>query len=249
MEEDEKLPRDLSDVERELLLWILPEDRAGYKAYRILVEGWKVTAKGRRGDGNFILSPSGVTIDNASPLPQVLAFGVVDTDRGEVSVALRERMDNQLEFEVVGPERFPGLGTEKRRWTYSTWLPGRPCPNCGESVRSVPMATEEGPCAVLAICSKDRRLWVHDPMSGVNHLIPLTNFYNELMITKNIRDSEIALRSGRFFSDHTAYSDAVLIEAFARYNALRTKVGVRVIVRKKERPSWFRRVFSRETHE
>lgn len=79
---------------------------------------------------------------------------------------------------------------------------------------------------VLALCTVDRRLWVHDSSNGVNRLIPVTNYYNELMLHKNIRDPKIALESRRLFSDLSKYSDADLTYAFFTYNKIKTKVHI-----------------------
>src|SRR5512137_1211634 len=94
MGSEEIFPRDLSTLERELLLWILPADRPGYAVYRGLVEAWKVAATGRRGEGNFILAKAGTVVDNESPLPQLLAYGAVEFETGDVTVSLRERVDD-----------------------------------------------------------------------------------------------------------------------------------------------------------
>ncbi|MGH9425788.1 MAG: hypothetical protein ACRD2L_05710, partial [Terriglobia bacterium] len=125
-------PRQLSERERGLLLWLLPSDRPGYNEYRGLVTSWKVAGQGRRGEGNFILAASGERIDNESPLPQLIAYGVVKTASNEISVAIRERLENQLEYEIVNLHQTASAdsGEELSRWTYSTWLPSSPCPIC-----------------------------------------------------------------------------------------------------------------------
>ncbi|MGH2569478.1 MAG: hypothetical protein ACRDGA_14155, partial [Bacteroidota bacterium] len=180
---DEKFPRELTASERELLLWVLPDDRPGYYDYRKLLGQWLVAAQGRRGEGNYILAPAGERIDNDSPLPQLFAYGVVETESGELSVCVRERLNNQLEYEILSlrGDVDPTKLREVRRWTFSTWLPRKPCPRCGKEVREVQMRTDEGRTLVLAVCDEDERLWVYDENSGINHPIPVTNFYNELM--------------------------------------------------------------------
>jgi hypothetical protein len=56
--------------------------------------------------------------------------------------------------------------------------------------------------------------------------IPVTNFYNELMLVKQIRDPAIALRSQLLFESHRSYADADLKAAFIAYNAVRRRVDV-----------------------
>ncbi|MCI0705975.1 MAG: hypothetical protein L0Y80_00635 [Ignavibacteriae bacterium] len=223
---DEQFPRELTSVERELLLWILPEDRPGYQQYRMFIENSSVVAKGRRGEGNYIIADPKVKADNDSPLPQIFAHGSIIAQTGELSVSIRERLEDQIEFEIAGlhGEVSPVEFKEIRRWTFSTWLPALSCPKCGASVREVAMSSERGQQLELAICTTDRMLWLYDARTGVNHPIPLTNYYNELMLHKNIRDPKIALDSKRLFTDLEHFSDTDLILALKTYNQLRMKV-------------------------
>lgn len=243
---NETYPRELTPLERDLLTWILPEDRAGYSAYRELVQRWKVIARGRRGEGNYILGLPDVRADLESPLPQVLAYGIVETRTGNISVSLRERLDNQVEFELVnlqGPE-VPSLLEEVRRWTYSSWLSGEHCPICQQQPREVPMQTKEGHQLTLALCPRDERIWVYDSQDGINHPIPITNFYNELMLHQNIRDPKIALDAKRLFRELRQFSDADLQAAFASYNKIRMKVNIEsaILVEEPKRMSLVRRL-------
>lgn len=223
-----EFPRDLRPVERELLLWLLPEERPGYKIYRGLVEQWKVIAQGRRGSGNYLLALPGELPDNESPLPAVVAYGAVETAQGEVSVTLRERLGNQIEYEiaVLGKGEFADLTNERRRWTYSRWLPGVPCPRCESPLREISMTAAGDRTLVLAICARDRRLWVYDGETGINHPVPVTNFYNELMLHLNVRDPKVALSSQLLFENLEKFTDADLFKAFRSYNQIRTKVSV-----------------------
>ncbi len=240
-------PRELKPVERDLLLWLLPEDRSGYAPYRRFLQQWSVAAQGRRGPGNGILAPMDERVDTESPLPPVLAYGVVETSGGEVSVTIRERLGNQIEYEIalLGKGEFSGLTGERRRWTYSLWLPGLPCPRCNALPREVVMQTADGRKLVLAVCAADQRLWLYDDETGINHPVPVTNFYNELMLHKNIRDPEIALNSKRLFQHLREFSDQDLALAFRSYNQIRTKVLLHApLMPPLGRKSLFRRVVS-----
>lgn len=244
----EELPRELTEFERGLLLWILPAERQGYHEYRKLVQEWKVVAHGRRGEGNYILAPLGEQADNESPLPQVLAYGMVETDTGSLLVTLRERFENQLEFEI---QSIRGTFDQKqsreiRRWTYSTWLPGMACPNCNNAVRVVTMATGKGGKFVLSVCVHDERIWVFEERQGLNHPIPVSNFFNELMLHKNIRDPKVALDAKNLFRDLGKYSDADLTHAFRTYNTIRSKITLESdIVVDEIRPTFFERLKSK----
>jgi hypothetical protein len=249
MEYNGQFPRELTAVEKELLLWVLPEDRSGYREYRELVQSWNVMAQGRRGEGNYILAADGEQVDNESPLPQILAQGVVLTTEGQITVTVRERLGNQIEYEIDGIRRATSHGAFKeiKRWTLSTWSPGMPCPNCGTMLREVKMKTEHGRTLTLALCAKDHRLWVHDDITQINHPIPVTNIYNELVMHKNVRDPKVAFDSQRLFTDLHAFSDAELAKAFVTYNDIRTKVQLndRIHLDKPRKRSLWNRLFSK----
>ncbi len=223
-------PRKLLPREREFIEWVLPADAPGYREYRELIENMVVLGEGRRGEGEIILGSPGTEPDFSSPLAPVLAYGSIEFSDGAGSISIREIMDGQISVEIVSQrsEELPLTSGEIRRWTYSTWKPGSPCPQCGRAVREVPMHSTAGTTEhlALAICVPDRRLWLHDATTGVNRLIPVTNFYNELMLHKNIRDPRIALESRRLFEDLPSYSDSDLTYAFVTYNKLRAKVHV-----------------------
>jgi hypothetical protein len=226
VERSEVFPRQLSALEQELLQWVLPGERPGYAEYRRIVETWDVAGRGRRGEGNYILMEGNGSPDVESPLPQVLAYGALEMENGELSVSVRERLEDQVEFEISwlhgeGPYK---KEQERRRWTLSTWLPQTPCPKCGVGAREVPMESESGQRLVLAICARDKRLWIYDAHRQISHPIPPTNFYNELMLHMNERDPKVAFDSNRLFSQLSSYSDLHLLLSFRSYNQIRTKV-------------------------
>jgi len=223
-------PRPLLAREHDWIMWILPADRPGYSVYRDLIEGMVVLGKGRRGEGEIVLGHPGAQPDFSSPLAPLFAYGAVEFTGGMVSVSVREIRDDQISVEIVshGSDEIPAHFQERKRWTYSGWKPGDACPQCTRALREVPMHStgQDAGRLVLALCSPDRRLWVFESSTGVNRLIPVTNFYNELMLHKNIRDPAIALDSRRLFTDLAGFSDSDLTYAFLTYNKIKTKVQV-----------------------
>jgi hypothetical protein len=217
-------PRKLREKERELLDSVLPVDRPGYKKYCDLIESMVVLAEGRRGKGNFVLGYEGDIADINSPLAPVIAYGILQATHDQFSITVRECVAEQIDCEIVSSrgEEVPDHFEEKRRWTYSTWLPNSPSPATGSPVRGVSIDAN----VVLAIAKEERRLWAYDSATGMNHLVPITNFYNELMLHKSIRDPKIALKSGLFFADCDKYTDAELRMSFIAYNKLKPKVQV-----------------------
>jgi hypothetical protein len=66
------------------------------------------------------------------------------------------------------------------------------------------------------------------------HLIPVTNFYNELMVHKRIRDPRVALAPARLFEDLDRHSDIDLRSAFVSSNAMTRRVVVDSVQREPE---------------
>jgi hypothetical protein len=151
---------------------------------------------------------------------------MVETTRGIFSITVRENVGDQIDVEIVSShgEEIPDSDEEKRRWTYSTWKPGEPSPSTGEKIREVRIA----PAIVLGIAANERRVLLHDDSTGMVHLIPVTNFYNELMLHKQIRTPEIALNASRLFSDLDWYSEEDLRAAFIAYNKLKRRVKMEI---------------------
>jgi len=215
-------PRPLRSKERDLLEAVLPPDRPGYRRYRDMVKALMVIGEGRRGAGNFILGGADDVPDISSPLAPVVAYGVVETTRDTFTVTMREALGEQIDVEIVSAhgEELPEHFEEKRRWTYSSWRPGEPSPATGGAVREVTLDVS----STLAISAREKRLWLYDGASGMNHPIPITNYYNELMLGKGIRDPKVALRSAGLFENLRDYTDDDLRTAFVAYNRLRKRI-------------------------
>ncbi len=222
----EAYPRLLRAKERDLLDFVLPVESPGYNEYRNHIANMVVLGEGRRGRGNFVLGKQGDRADITSPLAAVIAYGIVETTLNTFTITVREFIGNQIDVEIVSSrgEEIPDHFEEKRRWTYSTWKPGLPSPATQTPVREVRI----NDTLVLAIARQEKRLWLYDAATMMNHLIPITNYYNELMLHKSIRDPKIALKSGLLFDELEKYSDVDLRGAFVAYNRVRKKVDVRV---------------------
>lgn len=218
-------PRSLRAKEEDLLLSVLPLDRPGYASLRARLRDFVVLAEGRRGAGHVILGSPGTVPDLGAPLPPVIAFGAAEMTAGTLFITVREPSASQCDIELVSDrgEEVPDHFEEKRRWTYSTWMPGMSSPATGSSVREVVLE----PGVVLAICPSEKRLWVWERSTGMVLLIPVTNFYNELMVQKRVRDPKTALHSALLFERCAVWTDAELRSAFLAYNALRKRVTLK----------------------
>lgn len=233
---DSNYPRPLRAKEIDLLESVLPAERPGYREYIGLLKQMVVLGEGRRGAGNVVLGFEGDAPDITSPLSAVVAYGVVETTQDEYSITVREYVGRQIDVEIVSrrQEEIPDHFEEKRRWTYSLWEPGHQSPASGSSVREIHIDDKK----TLAIARGEKRLWIHDGISGMVYLIPITNFYNELMLHKSIRDPKIALQSSRFFGELDNYSDVDLRSAFYAYNKLRPKVTLSHLPVQQESTGW-----------
>ncbi len=225
-------PRSLTDLENDLINRVLPDGAPGHGPHREFIAGAVVIGQGRRGEGEIIMGTRGDLPDTDAPLPPVFAYGVAGSGpphNEEISVTVREIADGQLSIEIVGRKNDrvdPGTRIESF-WSYSQWRPGSPCPQCGLRAREAVVSEGKGgsPGQVLGICRADRRLWIFDGRSLTCRPVPVTNYYNELMLLKQIRDPEIALSSVNLFDRLGEYGDRDLTAAFHAYNRIRTKVG------------------------
>jgi hypothetical protein len=218
-------PRELRPKERDVLESVLPEARPGYRRCRERIAAMLVLGQGRRGEGDLVLGMQGDVPDCTSPLPPVIAYGMIETTRDAFTITVREEVASQVNIEIVSRrgEEIPDHFEEKRRWSYSDWEPGLPSPAAGTPVRQVALDA----VLTLALSPAEERLWVHDAESGIVHLIPITNFYNELMRIRQVRDPAIALHSRLFWERFGSHTDAELRAAFTAYNRLKHRVDIR----------------------
>jgi hypothetical protein len=239
-------PRPLRPKELDLLETVLPVDRPGYRALRIRLESMTVLGEGRRGEGDLVLGLHGDLPDIDSPLSPVIAYGMVETTRGTFTISVRAETGNQINIEIVSAngQGIPDHYEEKRRWTYSWWSPGEVSPATGTPVREV----VAGAGVTLAFAEAEKRIWIHESSGGIVRLIPITNYYNELMISRGIRDPRIALVPSLLWKDLKSFSDEDLLRAFVAYNALRRHVTLHVDsppVRRSGIPLFIRELFKR----
>ncbi len=232
----EVYPRPLHEKERDLLHTVLPIDRPGYSRYRDLIASMLVLGEGRRGKGNIVLGFKADAPDISSPLSPVVAYGTVETTQDSFSITVREYVDDQIDIEIVSSHGQPVADhfEEKRRWTYSSWLPGQKSPANGAPVREVQI--EDG--VVLAISKEEHRLWVYGQANGMNILVPITHFYGELMKRKEIRDPKIALDAKRLFTHLESFPDDELRAAFIAYNEVKPKVTVTSSIPPQRKRGW-----------
>ena len=213
----EKFPRSLTEREKYLLFIVLPEEKPGYKEYRNKIDDLIVIGHGRFSRNNMILGEHGKVPDLSFPSTPVFATGTVICKETEIDITIHEEIDNEIEFDISTNNSFDPVDefSELSDWSYSKWNPGENAPNDNSPVREVVIIPDN---LILVIAAFHKKIWLHKVETGVNHLIPLSNFYNQLMMVKDIRNTKVALNPGLFFNQLNEYSDSDLVSAFITYN-------------------------------
>ncbi|RPI71639.1 MAG: hypothetical protein EHM47_09805 [Ignavibacteriales bacterium] len=220
-----KFPRQLTSNENMLLLSVLPENKIGYKSYRDKINTLLVTGSGRFGGGNFILGKEGTISDLSFPSSPVFALGTNEYKECKIDITIHEEIDNEIEYDISvrNQDSIPEILTEIRKWNYSGWNPGDKAPNDNSLVREIIILENK---YLLAIAPQHKKIWLHEFETGVNHLIPVTNFYNELMRVSEIRDTSVALKPASFFDNHIKFIDKQLMLAFFSYSRYLRKFNI-----------------------
>ena len=222
-------PRTLKEIEKELLFSILPLEKPGYKTYREKINNKYVIGYGRFGETNLILGSKEDKFSIQDASASIFAAGSIIYNEGKIEISINEEIDDKIEFDI-SPKEFELLcrNTEINRWNYSQWLPGQKSPKEKTNVREITIVPGK---YILAISTEEKRIWVHEFGSGINYLIPLSNFYNQLMLQKNIRDPKIALKPKLFFEQGTGgvsdYTDIDLRNTFITYNKYLRKLEIK----------------------
>lgn len=223
----EKFPRTLSERERAWCAYILPRDRPAYAVVADAIAPLMVLGYGRWGDGDLVLGREDQTIDLTAPMEPVAAYGELQFNSGRSLSISVHHPDDEARVEI----HLSGMSVdeyerdiETNRWCFSYWSPGDVSPASGTSVRAVTL--DRARELVLALDGAKRLMWLHDETTKGNMLIPVTNFYNELMMLKGVRDPEIGLAHRRLFDNPDENSDAEISRAFERYNKTWRKVDV-----------------------
>jgi len=210
-------PRKLTYQEREWLFTALPEKKLGYMQYREIIDGLTVIGFGRFGVGNLILGTEGDIIDLEISSAPIFAVSNISFKKANIYVTIHEELERQIEIDIKADTEGNKLDdlSKSKIWTYSNWIPGEKAPHDNSTVREVHLVRNE---IVLAIAPLHKKVWVYNSRSGINHFIPVTNFYNEMILLMETKDPVIALNPGRLFTNLDEFTDEQLTAGFLTYN-------------------------------
>ena len=219
-------PRKLTDIEKEILFCILPENKPGYKLYRNKITNMLVIGEGRFGEGNYLLGESETVIDLAVSSSPVFALGTIILNNGdEIDIIIQEEDDNKIEVEIgkefndsqfkTGSSKISASSFISKVSTYSEWVPGMKSPFDNSDVRMIGIKPEE---FIMAISVNEKKIWLYEMKTGINHLVPLSNYYNSLMLFRKERNAEKVLNPNLFFNNLAMFNDYELASAFVLYN-------------------------------
>lgn len=221
--EKKQFPRSASNYEKKILFSVLPSHKKGYKEYRDKIEELSIIGFGRFGINNYMLGPAESKPDLTIPSSPIHAIGGNIFKEGELYITIHEESFGQIEFDYnVIKGKIEDYDAEPERiWTLSTWEPGENDPQKGSAVREVHLVENS---IVLVFAKSINRIWLYSSERDINYIIPISNYYNELMRVKNIRDPKVALNVKRLFKDLDSYNDDELIQGFLSYNRYLRKI-------------------------
>ncbi len=223
-----RFPRKLTDREIDWILWMLPENKPGYKVYRDMIKEMMVVGYGKFEPDNLILGQPENKPNEEAFFTPIISLGQIEMEGAKIQISIHKAYKNQIQVDIVNltSDEIPRKNfVELRRWSYAYWVPGEVSPATGQSVREVKIFSKKESNLVLVISPSDKKIWLHEVDSGINHIIPITNFFNELLRRrKGIVDRVSGLNVNFIFENIGKFTDADINNAFISYSKLFGKV-------------------------
>lgn len=222
-------PRKLTEREIDWIFWMLPENKPGYRAYREMIKKMMIIGYGRFEPDNLILGQPNDKPDEETFFTPVISLGQIETKNAKIQISIHKEHKNQIQIDIVNlfGDMIPENIDEIKRWSYAHWIPGEVSPATGQSVREVKIYSKTKHNLILVISPSDKKIWLHEVESGINYIIPVTNFFNELLRQrKGIFDKTDGLNPALIFENIDKFSDADINNAFINYSKLFAKVDV-----------------------
>lgn len=227
MNELNKYPRQLTEREKEWLFYLLPVDRPHYASYRNKINSMFVIGEGRFGEGNYFLGIEDDTPDLSFASLPMFASGQIICKECTIQISIHELYDEKIEFSInnISGDEIPEKLSEISRWTYSCWSPGEESIFKNDKLRKIDLLVQKD-TAVLSISPAGRTLWVYEDKTKVNHIIPVTNFLNELLRGNTRIDRRKGINVNYIFENLELFNDEDFVKAFVQYNKQYKKINL-----------------------
>jgi hypothetical protein len=236
----------LSQNEIKLLYSILPEDKPGYIKYRELISAMKYCGEGRFGNGNFYIGTGIAKPDLTIPSTPVFAVGIAKTNLGDFDILIHEYEDDLIELQLSNRTDDDRELIIEEVTDHSSWIPGNNSPGKDDIVKELALIKDE---YTLVIDKPNKKIWLHDHKSGVNHIIPVSNYFNELMRLKKIKDESLFKSPISFFNRLDNYTDEEFKLAFYQYNKFMRRFDITInpedLIKPRRKKKSFLKIFSR----
>jgi hypothetical protein len=165
-----------------------------------------------------------------------------------LQISIHEFFDNKIEVSIsnISGEEIPDSLTVVSRWSYSYWKPGAASPFEGDSLREIDIAKTKG-ALVLALSPKNFSLWLYEAKTGLNRIIPVTNFINELLRGNTTVDKSRGINIAYVFENLNKFTDGEFIKALVQYNKQWRKAELldSDVVLAEEKKGLFNKMFNR----
>ncbi len=231
-------PRKLTEREIDWIFWMLPENKPGYRDYREMIKKMMVIGYGKFEPDNLILGQPNDKPNEETFFTPVISLGQIEMKNAKIQISIHKEYKNQIQIDIVNllGDVIPENVYEIKRWSYAHWIPGEVSPATGQSVREVKIFSKTKHNLILVISPSDKKIWLHEIDSGINYIIPVTNFFNELLRQrKEIFDKASGLNPNSIFENINKFSDADINNAFINYSKLFAKVDVGAYEEMKEK--------------
>ena len=221
----QEFPRKIYDYELDWLSVLLPSNKAVYKNYFEKIKSLYVIGYGRFNEMNFILGNIDQKPDLSIPSSSIFAIGGIQFADNNLDIVIHQEDEEMIEVDFSFSQIVNdfNLLSILKKWSFSDWNSGDKSPLLNNEVREVVIKPDK---YLLVFDSENKKIWMHDLNSHFNLIIPVTNFFNELMLYKKIIDPKIALKPSNFFSCLSNYADGDLRAAFINYNKYLRKLNL-----------------------
>ncbi len=210
----EKFPAKLTDSERKILFSLLPENKSGYNNYRSIIDNFFVVAEGRFGNGNLILGELNAVPDLSISSSPIFALGTIVTQEINYYTVIHKIDEGMIEVQIDPYPVAENLDI-KSVVSYSNWRPGMRSPEKNSNVYEYLIKEDS---YLLAICPESKKIWLYEYSSEVNYIIPISNYFNELMRLRKVNDEKTLINPSNFFSEIDRFSELEIKLAFLMYN-------------------------------